>query len=157
MREERRQRARVEHTRAIGLELRRRYARREHHAEIHRETLRALEEEADPGHAEHVRELVRIADGGRRPERQDRTLEALGHQHRALEMHVSVDEAGHDVRALHVDRALRLKTGLDADDGAVADRDVAFAEHAREHVEVARVAEHEIARLLTLCRAKPLA
>ena len=47
-----------------------------------------------PGDAEHVRELVRVADRGGRAAREHGALEALRDEQRALEMDVRVDEAG---------------------------------------------------------------
>ena len=139
---------RIEDPAAVRLEVRRRHARADHHAQIELQPPRRVEEVLDAGDAEHVGELVRIADRRRRAAREHRALEALRNEQRALEVDVRVDEARHDVRALRVNLARAAEAGLEPDDDAVLDRDVAFDEHAREHVEVAHVAQDEVAGLV---------
>ena len=157
--DERQEGGRVEDAAAVRLELGRGHTARHHHAEIEPglQATRSVEEELDPGHAEHVRELVRIAHRRRRAARQHRALKALRHQERALEMHVRVDEARHDVRAFRVDRPFAGEALCRADDDAVRDREITFAERAAKHVEPAHVLEDEVARLVTLRRAQPSA
>ncbi len=53
--------------------------------------------------AEDVRDLVRIGDDGGGAEREHQPGELGDEQLRCLEVHVGVDEAGHDVGAVGVD------------------------------------------------------
>ena len=74
--------------------------------------------------AEHVRDLVRVGDDGGRPERQHEPRELVDEQLRRLEVHVRVDEPGHDEAAGGVERLAALVVA-EAGDVAVDDRDVA--------------------------------
>src|SRR5687768_12764044 len=88
--EERREGARIERAAAVRLERRRGNTRAHHHAEVEAlaalETCRGVEEELNARDAEHVRELVRIADRARGASVENRALKALRHEERALEM-----------------------------------------------------------------------
>ena len=77
----------------------------------------------DAVRAEHVRDLVRVGDDGGRPEREDEPRELVHEQLRRLEVHVRVDEAGHDPAAGRVER-LAAFVVAEAGDVAVGDRDV---------------------------------
>ena len=57
---------------------------------------------------EHVRDLVRIGDNGRRPEREHEAGELVRQELRRLDVHVRVDEAGHQVGAADVQPVLAL-------------------------------------------------
>ncbi len=73
--------------------------------------------------AEYVRELVRIEDDRRRPERQHEPGELVRKQLGRLEVHVRVDEAGYDEVPRSVDDLFALVLA-EACDPAVCDRDV---------------------------------
>ena len=159
MPEKRREHRCVERSRPVRLEVRRGYARADHDAEIEPpgvHALRRIEEELDPGDAEDVGQLVRVAYRRRRSAREHGALEALGHEEGALEVHVRVDEAGDEMSATSVDRALSLQI-RGADDNAVRDPHVPLAELAGEDVQPADVAENDVTGLQALRRAKPAA
>ena len=129
------------------LEVRGRNARRGHEVEVELQAFTRVEQPVDAVGAEHVRELVRIEDDGRRPERQDEPRELVGKQLRALEVHVRVDEAGDDPPAggVHHLAAVVLPQ---AGDPPVCDSDVGFQPLAREHREHAAAAEDEVGGLV---------
>ena len=86
-----------------GLETRGGDRRGRHEVDVERQLGAEVEQPVDPVGAEHVRELVRVGDDGRRPERQHEPSELVRQQLRRLEMQVRVDEAGHDEAAARVD------------------------------------------------------
>ena len=73
--------------------LRRGHARRRHEVDVERQPGRRVEQPVHAVGAEHVRDLVRVGDDGRRPERQHEPRELVDEQLRRLEVHVRVDEA----------------------------------------------------------------
>ena len=73
--------------------------------------------------AEHVRDLVRVGHDRRRPERQHEARELVDEQLHRFEVHVGVDEAGHDEAAGGVDHLVAVVLA-DPGDDAVDDRDV---------------------------------
>ena len=97
--------------------------------------------------AEDVRDLVRVGDHGRRPERQHEPRELVDEQLHRLEVHVRVDEAGHDAAAAGVDHLAPLVAAETRDD-AVGDRDVHLQPLAREDREHAASADDEIGGLV---------
>ena len=64
-----------------------------------------LEKVADAGRAQHIGDLMRVADGRGGAARQDALLELGRHHQRALDMEVGIDEAGHDEAAAGIDLA----------------------------------------------------
>jgi hypothetical protein len=72
---------------------------------------------------QHVCDLVWVGDDGGGPERQDEPRELVHQQLRRLEVHVGVDEAGHDPAARRIER-LTAFVLAEARDPAVDDRDV---------------------------------
>ena len=79
------------------LEVRRGDARREHDEDVHREARRRRQEVADAGDAPHVRDLVRVRDGGRGPVDGRVARERARRRHRGFDVEVRVPERGGDV------------------------------------------------------------
>jgi len=135
------------HPRAGGLEPGRRHAARQLHLEVHHRVARALEKVVEPRRAQHVDDLMRIADRGRGAARQRAAVE-LGRRHAgALDMDVGVDKARHDHGAAPVERHLALVAVVHPDDHVAGDGDVAVLEFAAHQVEYARVPNHHIGGL----------
>jgi hypothetical protein len=128
---------------ARRLQRARRHARRRHREHAHRQPLARLEQPAHAGDAEHVGDLVRIADDGGRAARDDGARELGRHQLGRLQVHVRVDEAGHEEAAGAVD-PLAAVVAADAGDAAAGDRHVAVQPLARERAEHARARDHEV-------------
>ena len=97
--------------------------------------------------AEHVCDLVRVGDDGRRPERQHEPGELARQEPRGLEVHVRVDEAGHDVPPGRVD-ALAAVVASEAGDPAVDHGHVALEPLAGEDREHPPARDDEIGRLV---------
>ena len=95
---------------ARRLEARRGHARRGHEVDVERESAADVEQPVHAVGAEHVRDLVRVGDDGRRAERQHEPRELVDEQLRRLEVHVRVDEAGDDVAAGRVERLARPRS-----------------------------------------------
>ena len=104
--------------------------------------------------AEHVRDLVRVDDHRRRPEREHQPGELVEEQLRGLEVHVRVDEAGDDVAAGGVEGLLPVVLA-EPRDSAVDDRDVGLQPLAREHREHTAAANDEIGRLVAAGDRQP--
>ena len=81
------------------LELRGGHARRRHEPDVERDAVADVEQPVHAVGAEHVRDLVRVGDDRRRPERQHEARELVDEQLRRLEVHVRVDEPRDDVAA----------------------------------------------------------
>ena len=109
--------------------LRRRHARRRHEVDVERHVVADVDQPVHAVGAEHVRDLVRVGDDRRRAERQHEPRELVDEQLRRLEVHVRVDEAGHDPAAGRVDRLAPLVVAEPGDE-AVDDRDVRRATRA---------------------------
>ena len=129
------------------LEPRRRNARGRGEVDVERQVGARVDEPVDAVGAEDVRDLVRIGDDRGRPEREHQPGELGDEQLRRLEVHVGVDEAGHDVRPVRVDRLLALVRAETRDD-AVADRDVDIEPFAGEDREHATAAHDDVGRLV---------
>ena len=97
--------------------------------------------------AEHVRDLVRVGDDGRRAERQHEPRELVDEQLDRLEVHVRVDEAGDDPAARCVEHLACPRTP-EARDDAVDDRDVDVQPLPREDREHAAAADDEVGGLV---------
>src|SRR5918994_4020869 len=93
--------------------------------------------------AEDVGDLVRVADHRRRPARHHDARELRRQQLRRLQVHVRVDEPGHERTVRGVD-PLAAVEGADARDPPVGDRDVAGDPLPREGGEHARAADDEV-------------
>ena len=126
-----------------GLERRGGDARRRHEEDLELEAGRRVVQPVDAVAAEDVRDLVRVGDDRGRPEREDEARELVDEELHRLEVHVRVDEAGHDEAPRRVDRLLAV-VGADAGDDAVHDRDVRLEPLAGEHGEDPAAADDEI-------------
>ena len=115
--------------------------------DVEREPVARVEQPVDAVGAEHVRDLVRVGDDGGRAERQHEPRELVHEQLRRLEVHVRVDEAGHDPAAGRVERLAALVLA-EPGDAAVDDRDVALEPLAREDREDAAAAHDEVGGLV---------
>ena len=133
-----------EQPRAGRLEVGRRHAGAELHLQRHAQRLRRLEEVADAGHAQHVGDLVRIADRRGGAARQHLPVELFGRHEAALDMHMGVDEARYGDQAAAVDLAHAAIVVVGADDPVAADRDVADVERAGRDVQDARTLDHQV-------------
>ena len=97
---------------------------------------------------EHVRDLVRVGDHGRRPHRENEARELPGHELRRLQVHMRVHEAGDDVFAARV-HDLLPRVLAEAGDVAVADGDLGFEPLAREDGEDLRALDDDVGELVT--------
>ena len=89
---------------ARRLERRRRNARGRHEVDVELEVRARVEQPVHTVDSEDVRDLVRVGDDGRRPERQHQARELVDHELHRLEVHVRVDESGYDVAPGRVER-----------------------------------------------------
>ena len=105
------------------LEARRGDARGGHEVDVERQPGRRVEQPVHAVGAEHVRDLVRIGDDRRRPEREHEPRELVEEELRRLDVQVRVDEARHEVAPRGVERLEALVVAEPRDD-AVDDRDV---------------------------------
>ena len=103
-----------------------------------------VQEVAQAVEAEHVGDLVRIADRGGGAARQHRALELERRHQAALDVHVGVDEARHGDPAAPVDLAHAAVVVVGADDPVAADRDVALVQLAGRDVQEARALDHQV-------------
>src|SRR5277367_2964781 len=124
--------------------MRRRHAARKLHAQIHRGRHRGVEEIAQASDAEHVGDLVRIADRRGDAVREHAAIELERRDQRGLDMQMCVDEAGNHDLALDVDLAGAAIFRHRSDDTVVADRDVALDEFAPDEVEDAAALEDDV-------------
>ncbi len=130
------------------LERRGGYARRRHEVDVELETCARVEQPVHPVDAEDVRDLVRIGDDGGRPEREDEPRELVDHELDRLEVHVRVDEAGHDVAPGRIER-LAPSIAPEPGDDAVDDSDVGIEPLAREDRQDASPSHDEVGRLVS--------
>ena len=127
-----------------GLETRRRHARAELHLQRHAQGEGGVQEVAHAFLAEHVRDLVRIADRRGGAARQHGALELERRDQTALDVHVRVDKSGHGDDAAAVDLARAAVLVVSADDPVAADRDVALVQLAGRHVQEPDAFDHQI-------------
>src|SRR5262249_51460358 len=132
---------------ARRLERRRGNRRRRHEVEVERKPVARVEQPVHSIGAEHVRQLVRVEHDGGRPGRKDEPCELVGQELRRLEVHMGVDEAGHDVAARRVDDLAPVVLP-EPGDPAVGDGDVGFEPLAREHGEHAAAAHDHVGWLV---------
>ncbi len=104
----------------------------------------AIEEELDALGAEHIGDLVRIADHRGDAIGQHAAVEFMRGDERGFDVQMRVDEAGHDDPAGNVDLgcALIIRTG--ADDAVAADGDIGCDKFARHQIEEATALQHEV-------------
>ena len=116
-------------------------------ADIHDRLLGRIEEEADAFLAEHVGDLVRIADRGGDAIGQNAAVELVRGDERAFDMQVRIDETGDDDAAGDVDLGRAGIAAAGADDALPAERDVGGDELAGDEVEEAPALQHDVGRL----------
>ncbi len=131
---------------ARRLEVRRRDARREHDEDVHGKRRRRREEVANPRHAPHVRDLVRVRHGRRSPVSGGEARERAGRRHRGLDVEVRVPERGGDVRAAKVQGVLRARGPVvaEAEDAVPFHADGPLVDLARQDVHDPGVPQDEI-------------
>ena len=82
---------------ARRLEIRRRHTARRTEEELERHFLAVVDHVADALLAQHIGDFVRVADGGHRAMARSQPSKFRRHEHRALDVHMRIDEARHDV------------------------------------------------------------
>ncbi len=134
--------------RAGGFHIRRGHARRHHHKHGERVVLGRVEHVADAIQSQHIGDLVRVNDDGRRAARDDSASELVGRHQRAFDVDVCVNKAGTDVASAYVNNLLGRVALSDADDAAVSQRNIRRVNLARVDVHQARVLEQDFGRLV---------
>ena len=129
------------------LEPRRRDTRRGHEIDIERDVGADVDQPVHSVGAEDVRDLVRVGDDGRRPERQHQPCELVDEQLRRLEVHVRVDEPRNDPAVGRVEQLPALVLA-EPRDVAVDHGDVRSQPLAGEHGENLAAADDEVCRLV---------
>ena len=130
--------------RARGLEVRRRHAARELHAQVHRRSHRAVQEIAQARLPQYVGDLVRIADRRRHAVAQHASVEFERRDERAFDMAMRVDEARNDDLAADVDLPDAAIIADRPDDPVGADRNVAQNEVAADEIEDSPALQHDV-------------
>jgi len=82
---------------ARRLEIRRRHTARRTEKELERHFPSVVNHVADAFFAQHIGDFVRVADGGHRAVNRSQPSKFRRHEHRALDVHMRIDEARHDV------------------------------------------------------------
>ncbi len=103
-----------------------------------------LEKEADAFQAEHIGDLVRIADRRGDAMRQNATVELLRRDQRGFDVEVGVNEAGHGEQPGAVDLAGARIGLIGADDAVAADGDVGDRHAAIDDIEQADILDDQI-------------
>ncbi len=98
--------------------------------------------------AEDVRDLVRVRHDSRRTERKHEPRELVDHELHRLEVHVRVDEPGHDEGTGRVERLVPV-VRPDPGDHTVDDRDVRVEPLAGEDRQNASASHDEVCRLVS--------
>ncbi len=128
---------------------------REHDPHVERQARRGVQHEADAVETADVGDLVRVADHGEGAVGHDGAGEVAGQHHRALDVHVPVDEAGADDGA--VERVLRVPVVAarrrHPGDHAVLDGDVGRVDLAAEDVDDPASGQHEAGGLVAVGHA----
>jgi len=119
-----------------------------HHVDIEGQVGAAIEQPVDAVGAEHVGDLVRVGHDRRGAMGQDGPSELVDRQLGGLDMHVRVDEPGHEVGAGDV-LTLTALIAPKPDDVAVLDGDVDVEPLLGEYGEHLSARQHEVGRLVT--------
>ena len=130
-------------------------ARRRHEVDVERKPRGGVEQPVDAVGAEHVRDLVRIGDDGRRPERQDEACELVGEHLRRLDVDVGIDESRDDPLARGVDDLVPLVLA-EPRDPAADDCDIRLEPLACEHRQHLAAPDHEVGGLVAARDGKTL-
>ncbi len=128
-------------------------AGRHHHEHAQAAVLRLVEHVADTVQAQDVGDLVRIGDDRRDPARHHCRGELAHADHRALDVHVSVDQAGGQVAALQVDFLHARVPAADAGDAGVVNGDVGRIDLAGIDVHKLGITKDDIGRRLAVSDA----
>ena len=133
---------------AGGLERGRGHAGGEVDADIHDGALGAIEEIADALGAQHIGDLVRVADDRGDAMRQHAAVEFERGDQRGFDVQMGVDEAGHG-EAARRRRSLRALIGrVGADDAVGDDGDVGVGDGAGDDVEQADILDDQVGGLV---------
>ena len=114
------------------------------HPDVHHGEFGRALEIADALGAQHVGDLVRVADRGGDPARRHAAVEFQRRDQARFDVQMRVDEAGHQDLAAHVDHVAAIVFGAGADDPVAADRHVSVQKRAGHQVEDAAAAQDEI-------------
>jgi hypothetical protein len=133
---------------ARRLEARGGYTRGGHEVDLERQSLAGVEQPVDAVRAEHVRDLVRIGDHGRRAQGQHEPSELVNEELRRLEVHVRVDESRYDVPPRGIDDVRPLVLAQPGDP-AVRHGHVELQPLPREHREDVSSTDDKVRRLVT--------
>ncbi len=118
-------------------------ARRRHHPDVERHVVADVEQPVDAVGSEHVGDLVRVRDDrGRAPCEHD-ARELVDHQLRRLDVHVRVDESGHEEAPARVE-PVAARIAAETRDAAVGDRDVDVEPLAGERGEDVGALDHQV-------------
>ena len=120
------------------------HAARELDADIHDRLTGGIEEILDALGAEHIGDLMWIADHGGDAIRQDAAVEFMRRDQRGSDMQVGIDEARYDDLAGYVDFARPGVIAACADDAVTADGDVGRNQFAGDEVKEPSALEHDI-------------
>jgi hypothetical protein len=123
------------------------HAARKLHANIHDGFERAVEEELDALGAEHIGDLVRIADDGRHAIGQDAAVKFMRRDQRGFDVQMGIDETGNDDAAGNVDFGATVVVAAGADDALARDGDIRGDELTRHEIEELPALQHDIGRL----------
>ena len=126
------------------LEMRRRHARGKLDADVHHRFQCRVQEKLDAFGAEHIGDLVRIADRRGDAERQDAAVELVRGDERGFDVQMRIDEAGDDDAAADVDFLTTFIVAASADDTVARDRDVRDDQFAGDEIEEASPLEHDV-------------
>ncbi len=99
-----------------------------------------------PSVAEHIGDLVRIADRGGDAVGQDAAVEFMRRDERGFDVQMRVDEARNDDLAGDVDLGCALIAAAGADDAIAADGDVGCDQFARDEIEETAALQDDIGR-----------
>jgi len=115
-------------------------------ADVHDRLLSRIEEEADALFAEHIGDLVRIADGGGDAIGEDAAVEFVRRDQRAFDVQVGIDEARDDDAAGDFNLGFADVVAAGADDAVAAEGDVGGNELAGDEVEEASALQDDVGR-----------
>ena len=112
---------------------------------------RGIEEIFKPFLAQHVRDLMRIADKGRGAARQNTAVIFEWRKQRTFDVAMGVDKAGNGDQAAATDFNAALVLAIDADDAIASDGDVRFPDRVGVEIEELDVLDREIGLGNTSC------
>ncbi len=116
-------------------------------ADVHDRLHGRIQEILDAFGAEHIGDLVRIADRSGDTKRQHAAVELVRRHQRRFDVEMRIDEARHDDAAGDVDLLAALIVAAGADDTPTRDGDVGGNEFPRDEIEEPPALEHDFRRL----------